>query len=88
MADVQVICIRKQPRPNPHEGITHLGNFAGTWTKQSVIGWIEERSSTFFVMTGDRRADIAVIEGPNGKYLRSYADNAWNDDLLLLPECV
>jgi hypothetical protein len=25
MADVQVKCINKQPRNNPHEGITHLG---------------------------------------------------------------
>lgn len=25
MADAQVSCINKQPRTDPHEGITHLG---------------------------------------------------------------
>lgn len=25
MADCQVTCVNKQPRANPHEGITHLG---------------------------------------------------------------
>ncbi len=29
MADVQVTCVNKQPRLNPHEGITHLGVAVG-----------------------------------------------------------
>jgi hypothetical protein len=27
------------------------------------------------------------VDGPNGKYLRTYADGQWNDNLLSLPEC-
>ena len=31
--------------------------------------------------------DVGVVDGPNGKYLRTYADGKWNDNLLALPEC-
>jgi hypothetical protein len=34
MADVQVTCINKQPRDDPHEGITHLGGATWKWTRQ------------------------------------------------------
>lgn len=87
MADVQVTCINKQPRQDPYEGITHLGNSTGKWTRQQVIDWIENKSNTFFTMAGSKRADIGVINGPGGKYLRTYADGIWNDNLLALPEC-
>jgi len=87
MADVQVTCINKQPRNNPYEGITHLGNSSGKWTRQQVIGWIESKANTFFTLVDGNRGDIGVVDGPNGKYLRTYADGKWNDNLLSLPEC-
>lgn len=87
MADVQVTCINKIPRNNPHEGITHLGNSTGKWTRQSVIDWIEARTHTFYTYVDGKRADIGVVDGPNGKYLRTYADGYYNDNLLALPEC-
>ena len=31
--------------------------------------------------------DIGVVNGPNGKYLRTYADGRANDNLLSLPSC-
>jgi len=34
-----------------------------------------------------KRADIGIVEGQNGPYLRTYADGQWNDNLLALPEC-
>ena len=69
MADVQVTCINKQPRNNPHEGITHLGNLTGKWTRQQVIDWIEAKANTFFTVVKGKRADIGVVNGANGKYL-------------------
>lgn len=87
MADVQVTCINKQPRNNPYEGITHLGNSTGKWTRQQVIEWIESKANTFFTLVDGNRGNIGVVEGPNGKYLRTYADGKWNDNLLSLPEC-
>ena len=87
MADVQITCINKQPRNNPYEGITHLGNTAGRWTREEVIDWINRGVDTFYTMVNGRRANIGVVKGPNGLYLRTHADGEWNDNLLALTEC-
>ena len=87
MADVQVTCINKIPRHNPYEGITHLGNATGKWSRQTVIDWIERKEHSFFTRVNGNRGDIGVIDGPNGKYLRTSADGRLNDNLLSLPEC-
>ncbi len=87
MADCQVMCINKTPRQNPHEGITHLGGDGWKWTREAVIDSIERLSNTFFTLASGKRASLAVVSGPNGKYLRTHADGQWNDNLLALPEC-
>jgi hypothetical protein len=87
MADVQVTCINKQPRDNTHEGITHLGGSGWRWTRQQVIDSIEAKTNTFYTYVSGNRGNIGVVNGPNGKYLRTYADGKWNDNLLSLPEC-
>ena len=89
MADVLVTCINKQPRDDPYEGITHLGNpDAGwKWSRQQVISSINEGTNTFYTQVGDKRANIAVVEGTHGPYLRTHADGYWNDNLLALWEC-
>lgn len=90
MADVQVTCINKQPRNNPHEGITHLGGPGGggwRWTRQQVIDSINARRDTFYTLVGGNRAEVGVVNGPNGPYVRTHADGKWNDNLLALPEC-
>lgn len=87
MADVQITCITKNPRDNTHEGITHLGNSKGKWSRAEVIGWIEGRQNTFFTLANNQRADIAVVNGANGKYVRTYANGQYTDNLLWLPEC-
>ena len=90
MANVQVQCINKQPRDNPYEGITHLGGKAGggwKWTRKQVVDSIRDKSNMFYTLVDGNRGDIGVVEGPNGPYLRTYADGKWNDNLLSLPEC-
>jgi hypothetical protein len=87
MADVRVTCINKQPRQNPYEGITHLGGTNWRWTRQQVIDSINQRTNTFYTHENGKRAEIAVVSGPNGPYLRTHADGQWNDNLLALPEC-
>ncbi len=87
MPDVQVTCINKQPRQNPYEGITHLGAANWKWTRQQVIESIEAKTNTFYTLVNGNRGDIGVVNGTNGKYLRTYADGQWNDNLLSLPEC-
>ena len=89
MADKQVTCINKRDRNSSHEGITHLGNPAAgwKWTRAQVIESIEAKTNTFYTSVNGKRADIAVVNGPNGKYVRTHADGKWNDNLLALPEC-
>ena len=87
MADVQVTCINKQPRNNTHEGITHLCGSGWKWTRQQVIDSINARSNTFYTWVNGKRADVGVVHGPNGDYVRTYADGVLTDNLLALPEC-
>jgi hypothetical protein len=87
MADVQVTCINKQNRNSSYEGITHLGGAGWRWTRDQVITSIEAKTNTFFTKVANNRSDIGVVNGANGKYLRTYADGNWNDNLLALPEC-
>lgn len=88
MADVRVTCINKQPRSNPYEGITFLGGVGWKWPRQQVIDSIDRGTNTFYTLVSGRRADIGIVHGPNGEYLRTYADGVWNDNLLALIECV
>ncbi len=88
MADVRVTCINKLPRNNTHEGITHLGGTNWRWTRQEVITSINQQTNTFYTLVGGKRADVGVVHGPNGDYVRTHADGQWSDNLLSLPECV
>jgi Protein of unknown function (DUF3892) len=88
MADAQVSCINKQPRNDPHEGITHLGCSGWKWTRAEVVRSIEDKSNTFFTRVNGKRANVGVVNRPNGKYVRTYADGVWNDNLLALWECI
>ena len=87
MTDVQVTCIHKRDRNSKYEGITHLGGGTWKWTRQEVINSIENKTNTFFTRVDGNRSNIGVVNGQNGKYLRTYADGEWNDNLLALPEC-
>lgn len=90
MADVLIDCVNKQPRQDPHEGITHVGGPGGggwRWPRADVIASIRAGANTFYTQVDNRRADVAVVEGSSGPYLRTHADRVWNDNLLALREC-
>jgi hypothetical protein len=52
-----------------------------------VINYINAKTDTFYTFVNGKRADIGVVDGPNGQYVRTYADGYWNDNLLALAEC-
>ncbi len=87
MADAHVTCITKKDRQSSYEGITHLGGLGWNWTRADVIASIEAKTNTFYTYVDGNRGNIGVVNGPNGKYVRTYADGKWNDNLLSLPEC-
>ena len=90
MADAQVTCITTPDRFSQHEHITHLAGAGWKWTREQVIRTIDDRTNTFFVIdAAGHRSDIGVIDPGNGRarYLRTYADGDWNNNLLALPNC-
>jgi len=88
MADLQVTCVTTATIHNrTHEGITHLGGSGWYRTRADVIALIEAKTNTYYTMVGGRRANVGVVNGTNGKYVRTYADGVWNDNLLALPQC-
>ncbi len=87
MADVRVTCITKPARESRNEAITHLGGAGWRWPRADVIASIEARTNTFYTLVNGNRGDIGVVNGATGKYLRTYADGQYNDNLLSLPEC-
>jgi hypothetical protein len=74
------------PRTNTHESITHLSGATWKWTRQQVIDSMEAGTNTFITRVNGKRADVGVVNGPNGKYVRTHADGFYNDNLLALPE--
>jgi hypothetical protein len=88
MADLLVSCIKRNGNSS-HESITHLGNTAvpWKWTRAEVINSIEAKTNTFYTEAQGHRGYVGVVNGPTGKYLRTYASGRWNDDLLLLRQC-
>lgn len=87
MTDVRVTCITKSNRNSSYEGITHLGGSTWKWSRADVIESIRNGTNTFYTKEQGNRAEIGIVEGQNGPYVRTYADGKWNDNLLALPEC-
>ena len=52
-----------------------------------MIESINSGSNTFYTLVNGKRADVGVVNGANGQYVRTHADGYWNDNLLALPEC-
>ena len=60
------------------------------WSPQSkadAISDIENRIHTYYVLRDAKRTDIHVVDGPNGKYLRTDPDSTSTNNLDDLPDC-
>lgn len=70
--------------------ITRLcnGTAWGSVTKASAISEIEGRVHTYYVQQpGTVRADVLVVNGVHGKYLRTNSDADPKNNLDNLPDC-
>ncbi len=52
-----------------------------------MVDSINAGANTFYTEVNGKRAYLRVVAGPNGPYVRTYADGVWTDNLLALPEC-
>jgi len=67
--------------------VVFLEPYPKSYAWKEVVQSINNGTNTFFVLKDGKRADVAVINGPNGPYLRTHADGNWTDNLLALQEC-
>ena len=90
---IEIKCINKSNRMDPHERIINVGgiNADGTrWklTQQEAIVGIETGKYSFYVNRGGRTVNVIVATSRYGhKYLKTVADGEQPDNLLSLPEC-
>ena len=90
---VQIQCINKTPRQNPHERISHVGgvNPDGTrWklTLDEAIRGVEAGKWDFFVKVAGKEVKVIVAKSAAGhKYLKTENDGEQPNNLLSLPEC-
>ena len=93
MADrIEIQCINKTDRTNPHERIHSVGgvNPSGTlWklTLDQAIAGIESGKWSFWTKGGGKTADVVIALHLGHKYLKTTADGVHPDNLLALREC-
>lgn len=95
---VRITCISKAggDHQNPHAAISDLGwvndadNATGRSTRLAMYDWIKLQGGDAYVRdAGGNVARVGTAETSGGtKYVRTYRDDTWTDNLLALPECV
>jgi hypothetical protein len=92
--DYRIDCVNKPDRNSPHDHITHVGgpdpNGGGRWqdTVPNVVSFIENKQHRFYTREGNASAWVGVRTSAAGnKFLQTYADGTWKDNLLALDEC-
>ncbi len=94
---IRIKCISKDNgnHSNPHEAITALGwvneqtGQTGISPRLEMYDWIKNKGGEAYVH--DRYGNtvrVYAAENQFGtKYVQTYADRTWTDNLLSLPEC-
>lgn len=90
---LQITGIRKPGGRDSHEAISHYrwrkdhNGETGIGARLDVIGYLERNNEKAYVSVGTATAWCGIRTNQYGtKYLQTYADNTWNDNLLSLPE--
>jgi len=88
----QINCVKFGTDHTGAKQITHYGNTLGKWSlsTNSLISRIDNGNEAYFIFDKDtgQRSYIAVVREKNKKpYLKSYANNLWNDNLESLSAC-
>lgn len=90
---IEIKCVNKSDRPNPHERILAVGGLnpdGRRWqlSQADAISSIESGQYSFYVQRGGHTVRVLVAVSRFGnKYLKTEADGDQPDNLLSLPEC-
>jgi hypothetical protein len=94
---VQVTCISKSGgyHADPHHAIERVGwiedgtGKTGNNSRLEMYDWIKDKQGRAYVRDGrGHSAIVGTRENANGtRYLQTYADGVWTDNLLAQPEC-
>lgn len=94
---IRIICINKQQgyHQDPHHAISYLGwtedgiGNTGKSTRLDVYDWLKNKNGAAYVL--DRFGNKAYLyprENAAGtKFVQTYGDKVWTNNLLSLPEC-
>jgi hypothetical protein len=93
--NVQVSCIKKRDRQNPHERIEGLGGIHNNqrWyqLEDAIIAELEKpdavRQFNYYTSVNGRTAYVIVATHNGRKYLKTQNDGYSPDNLLSLPNC-
>ncbi len=88
MSRLQVTCIHKTNRYNPHERIEMIGGSGWKCTEQEAIQYIKRGQHSFYVSRGGAVADVIIAIHLGREYLKTRPDGLSPDNLLSLPECL
>jgi len=93
---IRITCINKSGgyHDDPHHAIESLGwvndesGESGKSTRLQMYDWIESGGVAYVRDSRGNSARVGTREHANGtKYVQTYADRIWTDNLLPLPEC-
>lgn len=89
---VEIKCVNKTPRMDPHLRISYVGGVNEDRTRwklslDEAIAGIESGKWTFWTIGGGRKADVIIARHEGHKYLKTTNDGVHPDNLLALPEC-
>lgn len=94
---IRITCVSKPSgdNRNPHEAITILGwenestGQRSRITREDLYSWIKVKGGAAYVLDGyGNRAYVGTRENAFGtRYVQTYADGIWTDNLLSLPTC-
>lgn len=81
------------PNSQDHQHITELRwrnvdtLATGSSTRQALVDWIDDKGGRALVAPGPNQSVVGTVNPGDGrpKYLRTYADQQWNNNLLSLP---
>lgn len=84
---LEITCINKTNRTNPHERIQTVGGNGFRYSVADAIKRIENGTNTFWTRGGGKVADVIVAIRDGHKYLKTTNDGVQPDNLLALPNC-